>query len=101
MEVVDNENDALAALLVGLASGALVAEGMKADGALRGPIRVEYSDGADGIVRLRLASGMLATIRVTVSRPVATTGDWYHHGHYHPAGDEPHEHPGPPPKWGH
>lgn len=43
-----------------------------------------------GVVQVRLASGMLA--RITVEVQPDFRGGWYHQGHFHPPGDEPHVH---------
>lgn len=84
----DDDMRATAAYLVGLAAGALreAAE----QGILTAPVEVETAKPEEGMMRLRLASGMLATIHVSLSRDMR--GGWYHEGHYHPAGDAPHPH---------
>lgn len=84
----DDDMRATAALLVGLAAGALKEAAHQ--GILTAPIMIESADGGGGTIRLRLANGMLATLTVTMARDMRK--GWFHEGHYHPAGDEPHEH---------
>lgn len=99
----DEDARKVAAQLVGAAAGAIVADSMHAGALLAplAPIRVESADAEDGIVRLRLANGLLATIRVTVSQGEDFRAGWYHHGHNHRADEGPHDHPLGTPFWGH
>jgi hypothetical protein len=87
-EPSDEDMLAVAAFLAGLAAGAL--KEAERQGILTAPVTVEHAESGSGTIRLRLASGMLATITVSMSRDMR--GGWYHQGHFHAADDEPHDH---------
>jgi hypothetical protein len=84
---MDSEPEAVMGYLAGVITMALTDPA----GPLRQPVVLEEPR-TPGVIRLRLRSGMTATVLVQVEPAVDYSQGWYHRGHYHPAGDEPHEH---------